>query len=148
MKVAWQGLTGTRRHIDPSRRERYDRVCHCEDVFSLKGRCDLLQRRSFTFKARIPNQSYRTLRDGTIYRTHPGSSCQATFIWSLRDKRRRIHSRSLFCALFAAIPSYCWIALSSCVGHFETCDGVGNSDTSQPPPSASIKDTALVICKT
>ena len=34
--------------------------------------------------------SHRTLRDGTLNWLYPGISCQATIIWSLRDKGLRI----------------------------------------------------------
>ena len=61
---------------DPSRRERCDRCLAVEVV-------DLVRRSACYAWAIIA--SYRTLRDGSLCWSVPGTSCQATFIQSLRD---------------------------------------------------------------
>src|SRR5258708_5878654 len=93
-------------------------------------------------------------RDGpcTIWRAVPKGwrQCRARPVDGVAVKRRSCACPPELLQLLELLELlfYRCIALSSCVGHFETCDGVGNSDTSQPPPRASIRDTAPVICRT
>jgi hypothetical protein len=54
------------------------------------------------FKAGVTNRSYRTLRDGIMIALVPGTSCQATFIQSLRD----IGCYVVASATRSQIPSY------------------------------------------
>jgi hypothetical protein len=88
MKVAWQEncLEYAQRETRPGGNGMI--AFASQEVFSLKARCTWLPKVLFTLNASLPNQSYRTLRDGPLYCLHPGSSCQATFTWSLRDKER------------------------------------------------------------
>ena len=111
----------------------------------------------------------RPLQGGFKWAASPGLKPWAVVFnrFAVTDKRVCDPSFLRSLCFFAAIPSvsssccrtfehededdklvYGWIALSSLVGHLETWDGVGSSETSQPPPRASIKDTALVICRT
>ena len=51
------------------------------------------------------NPSYRTLRDGSLSAESPGTSCQATFIQSLRDSPLRFRSRA------PGVDPYAWVLL-------------------------------------
>jgi hypothetical protein len=53
--------------------------------------CDATLCAPFERMAPLHNRSYRTLRDGPALWRFPGTSCQATFISSLRDKRPGVH---------------------------------------------------------
>jgi hypothetical protein len=107
MKVARQELPGMCRETTPSRRERYDwfgpYACKVTSTFGKSPARPLTEIR---FQRGEPD-SYRSLRDGVVSLHIPGSSCLATFIWSLRDKHISRSSLAKSSCKFTA-EVLCW----------------------------------------
>jgi hypothetical protein len=95
MKVAWHEVPGTGPSTDSVPERRCDPVGGLVSLLQSKG-------------ANGPAESHRTLRDGPHGHVFQAINCLATFIQSLRDKRRVAHSlpiKRLYQRKFAFVRS-------------------------------------------